>query len=68
MIKSDNWIRERCLKERMIEPFVERQDGGGKVSFGLSSYGYDIRVADELQGPQGQVPEPDGRGPCEDPV
>jgi len=49
MIKSDVWIRERCLRDRMIEPFVERQDGGGKVSFGLSSYGYDIRVADEYK-------------------
>ena len=49
MIKSDRWIRERCLQDRMIDPFVERQDGGGKVSYGLSSYGYDIRVADEYK-------------------
>ncbi|MFA6030296.1 MAG: dCTP deaminase [Elusimicrobiota bacterium] len=49
MIKSDQWIRQRCLEDRMIEPFVERLDGGGKVSYGLSSYGYDIRVADEFK-------------------
>jgi dCTP deaminase len=33
----------------MIDPFVERLDGGGKISYGLSSYGYDIRVADEYK-------------------
>jgi dCTP deaminase len=49
MIMSDVWIRERCLKEKMIEPFVEKLDGNGKISFGLSSYGYDIRVADEYK-------------------
>ncbi|HVE13347.1 MAG TPA: dCTP deaminase, partial [Elusimicrobiota bacterium] len=49
MIMSDKWIRERCLKDKMIEPFVERQDGEGKISYGLSSYGYDIRVADEYK-------------------
>ncbi|MBI4679367.1 MAG: dCTP deaminase [Elusimicrobia bacterium] len=49
MLKSDKWIRRMCLEHGMIEPFVDRQDGGGKVSFGLSSYGYDIRVADEYK-------------------
>ena len=49
MIKSDKWIREMSTKHGMIEPFVERQDGKGKISFGLSSYGYDMRVADEYK-------------------
>ncbi len=49
MLKSDKWIRKMCLEHKMIDPFVERQDGDGKISFGLSSYGYDIRVADEYK-------------------
>ena len=49
MIKSDKWIRRMSLEQRMIDPFVERQDGTGKISYGLSSYGYDIRVADEYK-------------------
>ena len=47
-IKSDRWITEQA-KNGMIEPFVERQVRAGVVSFGLSSYGYDIRVADEFK-------------------
>ena len=49
MIKSDKWIREMSQTKKMIDPFVERQDGKGKISFGLSSYGYDMRVADEYK-------------------
>ncbi len=49
MIKSDIWIREMSQTKKMIDPFVERQDGKGKISFGLSSYGYDMRVADEYK-------------------
>lgn len=49
MIKSDKWIREMSKKHKMIEPFVEHLDGKGKISYGLSSYGYDIRVADEYK-------------------
>lgn len=48
-IKSDNWIRRMAQEERMIEPFVENQVRQGVVSYGLSSYGYDIRVADEFK-------------------
>ena len=47
MLKSDSWIRRMCLKEKMISPFVEKLVARNKVSYGLSSYGYDIRVADE---------------------
>jgi dCTP deaminase len=42
-------IREYALKEKMIEPFVNKQQKNGVISYGLSSYGYDIRVADEFK-------------------
>ena len=43
-LKSDNWIRKMAREQRMIEPFVENQVRGGCISYGVSSYGYDIRV------------------------
>jgi dCTP deaminase len=48
-IKSDRWIREMAKEHNMIEPFVENQVHDGVISYGLSSYGYDIRVADEFK-------------------
>ncbi|MCE3046515.1 dCTP deaminase [Helicobacter kayseriensis] len=48
-LKSDNWIREMSLKHAMISPFCEKQIGRGVVSYGLSSYGYDIRISDEFK-------------------
>jgi dCTP deaminase len=48
-IKSDKWIRRMAKKHQMIVPFSERQMKKGIVSYGLSSYGYDIRVADEFK-------------------
>ncbi len=48
-IKSDRWIKKMALDHRMIEPFVDSQTGAGVVSYGVSSYGYDIRVADEFK-------------------
>lgn len=48
-LKSDKWIREKSLSEAMITPFCEGLVGEGVVSYGLSSYGYDIRVADEFK-------------------
>src|SRR4029450_9958767 len=48
-IKSDNWIKRMALEHKMIDPFVENQVRTGVISFGLSSYGYDIRVADEFK-------------------
>ena len=48
-IKSDRWIREMCVKHRMIEPFEEKQVREGVISYGVSSYGYDIRIADEFK-------------------
>jgi len=48
-ILSDRWIREQAQSNRMIEPFVEAQRREGCISYGLSSYGYDARVADEFK-------------------
>ena len=48
-IKADKWIRKMALEHGMIEPFEDRQVRKGVVSYGLSSYGYDIRVADEFK-------------------
>ena len=48
-IKPDHWIRRMCREHGMIEPFEEKQVREGVVSYGVSSYGYDIRVADEFK-------------------
>jgi dCTP deaminase len=48
-IKPDHWIRRMCRERRMIDPFEERQLRPGRISYGLSSYGYDIRIADEFK-------------------
>lgn len=48
-IKPDSWIRRMALEQGMIEPFVDRQVREGVISYGLSSYGYDIRVSDEFK-------------------
>jgi dCTP deaminase len=48
-IKADKWIRRMALEHRMIDPFEDRQVRAGVISYGLSSYGYDIRVADEFK-------------------
>jgi dCTP deaminase len=48
-IKADRWIRQMAIEHGMIEPFEDRQIRQGVVSYGLSSYGYDIRVADEYK-------------------
>jgi len=48
-VKPDRWIRKMCREHGMIEPFEEKQVRAGVISYGLSSYGYDIRVADEFK-------------------
>lgn len=48
-IMPDHWIREQALNHGMIEPFVEKQTAEGKISYGLSSYGYDSRCSDEFK-------------------
>ena len=48
-LKPDHWIRKMAIEQRMIEPFSEGRSRSGIISYGLSSYGYDIRVADEFK-------------------
>jgi len=48
-IRSDNWIRKMSEEHGMIEPFEDGQVRGGNISYGVSSYGYDIRVAPEFK-------------------
>jgi dCTP deaminase len=48
-IKSDRWIKQMAQQHRMIEPFADRQVRQGVISYGVSSYGYDMRVAPEFK-------------------
>ena len=48
-ILPDHEIRDLALNQGMIEPFVEKQTAEGKISYGLSSYGYDSRCSDEFK-------------------
>lgn len=48
MLKNDQWIREMASKG-MIEPFAEKQVSEGVISYGVSSYGYDMRISDEFK-------------------
>ncbi len=48
-LKSDGWIRRMALEHEMIKPFAERQVREHVISYGLSSYGYDLRVAEEFK-------------------
>jgi dCTP deaminase len=58
-IKPDHWIRRMAREEGMIEPFEAQQVRGDVISYGLSSYGYDIRLADEFK----MLPFPQPPGP-----
>ncbi len=48
-LKPDHWIRKMALEHQMIDPFFDGQKRNGVISYGLSSYGYDIRVANEFK-------------------
>jgi dCTP deaminase len=48
-IKSDRWIRRMAQEHGMIEPFADAQVREGVISYGVSSYGYDMRVAPEFK-------------------
>jgi dCTP deaminase len=48
-IKSDRWIRRMAQETGMIDPFADRQVRDGCISYGVSSYGYDMRVAREFK-------------------
>jgi dCTP deaminase len=48
-IKADKWIKRMALEHQMIDPFVDSQVRSGAISYGVSSYGYDVRVGDEFK-------------------
>src|SRR3979411_3043985 len=48
-VKPDRWIRKMGLAQKMIQPLDDGQVGEGVISYGVSSYGYDIRVADDFR-------------------
>ncbi len=48
-VLSDHWIKKMSLEKKMISPFVKRQQRKNKISYGLSSYGYDARVSNEFK-------------------
>ena len=48
-IKPDTWITRMAREHQMIEPFVDEQVRQGVISYGVSSYGYDVRVGDEFK-------------------
>lgn len=48
-VMPDSWIREMAQTKGMIEPFVEAQKRDAVISYGLSSYGYDARVAEDFR-------------------
>ncbi|MFT5194567.1 MAG: dCTP deaminase [Cellvibrionaceae bacterium] len=48
-LKADNWIRKMAKEQGMIEPFIENQVRKDVISYGVSSYGYDVRVTDEFK-------------------
>ena len=48
-IQPDSWIKKMCKEHNMIEPFLDHQVSEGKISYGLSSMGYDVRISDEYR-------------------
>ena len=65
MIKSDRWIRKAAGELKMIEPFEAGQIREGKISFGTSSYGYDMRLSDEIMiMKSGSVLDPKNSSAC----
>ena len=48
-VLSDKWIKKMVKAQGIIKPFVSKQSKKGKISFGLSSYGYDARVSNEFK-------------------
>jgi dCTP deaminase len=48
-IKPDTWITRMAREHKMIDPYVDDQVREGVISYGVSSYGYDVRVADDFK-------------------
>ena len=47
-VQSDKWIIKMAKEQEMISPFEDKQIREGKISFGVSSYGYDARVSNAV--------------------
>ncbi len=48
-VKSDKWIKKMAIENEMIKPFSDKQVKKGIISYGTSSYGYDIRISNEFK-------------------
>lgn len=48
-VRPDYWIKKMALEHKMIEPFIDEQVREGTISYGVSAYGYDIRVSREFK-------------------
>ncbi|MGB3364138.1 MAG: dCTP deaminase [Thermodesulfobacteriota bacterium] len=48
-VKPDHWIKKMATEHKMIEPFIDGQVRDGAISYGVSAYGYDIRVSNEFK-------------------
>ena len=48
-VLSDKWIKKMAKSKKIISPFVPKQTRKGRISFGLSSYGYDARVSNDFK-------------------
>ena len=48
-VLSDKWIKKMVKSQKIISPFIPRQIRKGKISYGLSSYGYDARVSSDFK-------------------
>ena len=48
-VLSDKWIKKMVKSHKMIRPFISKQERKGKISYGLSSYGYDARVSNDFK-------------------
>ena len=48
-VLSDKWIKKMVKSQKIISPFISRQTRKGKISYGLSSYGYDVRVSNKFK-------------------
>ena len=48
-VLSDKWIKKMAKSKKIISPFVSQQTRKGKISYGLSSYGYDARVSNDFK-------------------
>ena len=48
-VQSDKWLKKMALDKEMISPFEDKQVRGNKISYGLSSFGYDARVSNEFK-------------------